>query len=143
MRVVVAGGPGAGKTTLAAELAARLGLPIIATDDLQHLPWSDQSSVAATWMERPGPWVMEGVTTARALRKRLEEPGKPCDVVVYLRPPLRQRGGKRQMSRQIDTILADLRAPLQRRGVELVVLAGSRDKAAWAQQWTPTAPPGG
>jgi len=106
-RVVIVGGPLRGKSTLARLLF--FNRPIYCTDrradardvapaanDLNYMPdeitdWSAQSQhVADHWLTMPGPWVIEGVATARALRKWLaERPGAhvPCDRVIVLRWP--------------------------------------------------------
>ena len=83
-RVVIAGGPNTGKTTL----ADKIGRPNTQhTDDLiGTYDWSGVSAhVAESWMAQPGPWVIEGVATVRALRKRMElSPERPCDVLIWL-----------------------------------------------------------
>jgi hypothetical protein len=66
-RVVVKGTPGAGKTTVAAEAAARLGLPHLELDALHHGPnWAAPSAeafrarVAAALADCPAGWVVDG-----------------------------------------------------------------------------------
>ncbi len=47
--------------------------------------WSEASSAAARWINEPGPWIIEGVATPRALRKWLAvNSGKPADVIYWL-----------------------------------------------------------
>lgn len=65
-RIVIKGGSGAGKTTLAVELAQRLGVPHIELDAHQHGPnWKEatpdelRASVAAVLDDARG-WVVDG-----------------------------------------------------------------------------------
>ncbi len=75
-RVVVVGGPQADKSTMVTNLER----PVIHTDDMMELPWADvPHALIAAVCEHPR-WAMEGVQTARALRKGLE-----CDAVILLK----------------------------------------------------------
>lgn len=92
-RVIIIGGPRTGKTTLARQLspAAR------STDDIIGLGWSAESEAVSHWFDERGPWVIEGVTIVRALRKWFERnplvpreriaQRKPCDRIIFLRTP--------------------------------------------------------
>ena len=87
-RVVLVGGPLTGKSTLARALAPRY-LPepehqTRCTDELMGvLEWSEASAEVARWLNEPGPWIIEGVATARALRKWLtQHPGERFEVTV-------------------------------------------------------------
>lgn len=119
-RVVIVGGPRCGKTTLAGTLAVR---PVRHTDDLVPThEWSAASEVVATWLDKPGPWVVEGVATVRALRKWLEahSTGTPCDVVHLRFDPFvplttRQQG----MLEACRTVWLQVASTLVRRGVAL------------------------
>lgn len=101
-RVILIGGPMRGKSTHARRLAAELGIPCYCTDTRaqdrapvdgvtylpeEHRGWSDASKfVAEHWLAQPGPWVLEGVAAARALRKWLDaNPGAPppCDQIIH------------------------------------------------------------
>jgi len=85
MRILIAGIPRAGKTTLAATLEREHKLSARHTDTLIPLGWSEASDAAAQWIDEPGPWIIEGVAAIRALRKWLaSNPGKPADVVHWL-----------------------------------------------------------
>lgn len=85
MRIVICGGPGSGKSEFALELSARYGLPVLHTDDLTTLEWSEQSVVAARWLNREGSWIIEGVTMVRALRKWLARgSGLPFDTIYWM-----------------------------------------------------------
>jgi adenylate kinase family enzyme len=118
MRIVICGAPRSGKTTLA-------GLQALHTDDLIPLGWSEASEkVADDWMQRPGPWVIEGVAAARALRKYLaQHPNKPCDKVIYMPTPrTTPTPGQASMAKGVETVWQQIKGELQARGVEIQCL---------------------
>jgi dephospho-CoA kinase len=118
-RTVIVGGPKTGKTTLASAYAAA-GIPVIRTDGYRRLGWSAASAAAARAMDRPGPLVVEGVASARALRKWLSAhpTGRPCDEVVVLdRPHGSLTPGQAAMAKGVHTVLAGIEPELRRRGV--------------------------
>lgn len=121
MRIVIAGVPRAGKTTLGNRMAAELGHEVMHTDDLVHLGWSEASAEAATWMlaRLGGSWIVEGVAAIRALRKALASTrDKPCDKLVWLaRPYVEQTDGQRSMGKGAETVLAEIEPDLRARGV--------------------------
>ncbi len=123
-RIVIAGGPRTGKTTLAAAYDMPLvdPVPVRHTDDLIHLWWSEASAAAALWFDAPGPWIVEGVAAVRALRKWLaaHPEGKPCDVVYWLAEPVVPvTPGQAAMARGCATVWNEIRDALQSRGVEI------------------------
>lgn len=72
--IVIAGGPGAGKSTLAAGLSSF----VRSTDELMSLPWEQQSEQVAAWILTPlearhsnAPHVIEGVRVLSGLRKAM------------------------------------------------------------------------
>jgi hypothetical protein len=87
-RIVIAGGPKAGKTTL----SGLLGRPVLHSDDLiGYYSWSGVSEELARRMVPDERWVMEGVATVRALRKWMSlNPGQklPVDLVILMTEPL-------------------------------------------------------
>lgn len=98
-RVVVVGGPLAGKSAMCQGLERR----VIHTDDLMELPWAEvpQALIAAV-CDHPR-WCMEGVQTARALRKGLE-----CDAVILIKGAARAITPRQAgMHKAIRTILND------------------------------------
>lgn len=104
MRVLVAGGPRTGKTTL----AQTLGWPIIHTDSFIYLGWSEASAEVARLIDVPGPWCIEGVAVARALRKwfmfRIGRRVRP-DVCIHLSVPLAPlTDGQRRMAKGCETV---------------------------------------
>ncbi len=123
-RVVICGGPRTGKTRMA---TTRFGSPyrVRHADSLRftHL-WSDASVEVARWFDSPGPGVVEGVATVRALRKWLRlNPGRPCDSVLYLSEPLveREKVGQRALARGVETVWREVWPELSRRGVAVHV----------------------
>lgn len=118
MRIVIAGGPRTGKTTIAASLRG----PIKHTDDLIDLGWVPAGRAAAAWLDLPGPWVIEGVTAPRALRRWLKRHprGRPCDVVLVLaRAVVPRNRGQEAMAKGCAKIMAEIAPALRRRGVRI------------------------
>jgi hypothetical protein len=151
-RIVIAGGPRTGKTCLALDLAQRVrpcfdcrtplrgkaalasglgcashgddlgDVPVLHTDDLAHLDWSDASAAASLWFDEPDPWIIEGVSTVRALRKWLKthESGAPCDVLIWLWEPYVERTKEQEaMAKGVATIWNEVVHSLRDRGVEI------------------------
>lgn len=118
MRTVIVGGPRTGKTTL----AKSIGGNIRHTDDVMGLGWSEASENVSHWFDEPGPWVIEGVSTARALRKWLavNPSGKPCDEVrVVDRPLVDRSAGQKSMAKGVDSVWREIADELRGRGVEI------------------------
>jgi adenylate kinase family enzyme len=85
---MVIGGPGSGKTTLALELGARLGLPVVHFDTLRaQLPLGpDRADILRTAMARheaADHWVIDGLYL-QSLPNRVER----ADIIVWLDIPL-------------------------------------------------------
>jgi broad-specificity NMP kinase len=123
-RVVIIGGPRTGKSTLAKELAERLGVPVRPTDDLREKDWSAQSDGVLEWLREPGPAVIEGTAAVRGLRKLLkEQPGHPGVVVVHLRRPMAERSpGQVNMATGLETIWKEVAPELRKRGVAVLTI---------------------
>lgn len=116
-RIIIAGGPRSGKTTLAATYP---GL-VLHTDSLiWELDWSAASAEAAAWFDVPRPWVIEGVAAVRALRKWLaaHASGQPADLVLWLGTPrMALTRGQEMMAKGCETVWAEVLPLLRARGV--------------------------
>ena len=124
-RIVIAGSPRAGKTTLGTEIAKAMGVLLLSTDSLVgKLDWSAASLEVSTWMDRPGPWCIEGVCAGRALRKALaaHPDVAPCDEVVYLvHPWVQLTNGQAAMAKGCRTVFDEIRPALDARGVLITI----------------------
>lgn len=121
-RMLIAGWPRVGKTWLAAKLAAETGAPVRHTDDTIPLGWSESSLAVSTWLEDPGPWVTEGVSIPRALRKWLDRnsEGTPADVIYWSSTPREDLSpGQTSMGKGCDKVWAEVLGELLRRGVRV------------------------
>lgn len=131
-RICIVGGPGCGKSTLAQELRRKLGLAtVLCSDTLEQaqetgraqldgvlyaprgMGWSQVSAwISEGWLNRPGPWVLEGVAVIRALRKwHAAHPDElpPCDQLIWCREPhIDLEPGQLAMLSGHDTILCGL-----------------------------------
>lgn len=123
-RIVIVGGPGTGKTTLALALGSKYNTPIKHTDSLiDTMGWSEVSTEVSRWFDLPGPWLVEGVATVRALRKWLQGHSsgtKPADIVIFLGSPQKARTAQqRAMATGCDTIWQQVEPGLLELGVEI------------------------
>lgn len=122
MRTVIVGGPKTGKTTLAQMTPE----PTYHTDDYMHLGWSEASQAVSELFFASGPWTVEGVATARALRRwlRRNAEGKPCDRVLVLtkvRDAKQYKPGHLTMAKGIHTVFCQIKTDLERRGVRIEI----------------------
>lgn len=122
-RTIIAGVPRAGKTTFAALLSSREGVPVRHTDDLiGALDWGAGSREVAKWFSEPGPWIVEGVACTRALRKWLaaHPTGRPADRVYWAaRPTVALTSGQRVMAKGCETVWREIAPALEARGVDI------------------------
>lgn len=115
-RILITGYPVSGKSTFAGVLANVTGHIVKPTDSLIELEWSAQSARVASWFEHDGPWIIEGTTIPRAIRKWRTLPGykqkrPPFDTLVVMRRSMvGMLPGQIRMSKQIDDILVGLMA---------------------------------
>lgn len=117
MRIVITGYPNSGKTTLANMLLlidSSVAWDLKQTDRLvDGREWSAISSEVAKWMDEPGPWIIEGVAAARAIRKwranHTPFEKAPLDMFIYMRRELNgYRPGQRAMANGMDTVMTEL-----------------------------------
>jgi len=127
MRIAIAGVPRGGKTTLALHLAAQHGYPVVHADDFISMGWSEASAHVARRLVSPGPYIVEGVSVVRALRKAMEfGPDRPCDVLHWLGIPREDlRPKQNSMGAADEKRFGEMRAELESRGVRIVLGVGS------------------
>lgn len=122
-RILITGRPRTGKTTLAIEIGKTLGHRVRHADDINRShSWSEQSLEVAAWMEdREQPWVIEGVTVVRALRKWLERTEeKPADLVYWGSTPyVPLDRGQQKLGEGCLTIWGQIHDRLLARGVQI------------------------
>lgn len=144
-RICIVGGPRTGKTTLATEMANTgefrwdpalsetqaygMGLDRLRhTDDLiaTH-DWSAASLEVSSWLDAPGPWIIEGVALSRALRKwREAHPGEPppVDKVIRLTTPhVALTKGQATMAKGEETVWQEIAGWLYAAGVQRAEMA--------------------
>lgn len=122
LRVIVAGGPRRGKSTLAQKLVGP-GVKYHHGEELVGVEWSAGSELASRWFDEPGPFVCENVAMARALRKWLARnpSGRPADVVVHLSEAVTaSTPGQETMARGCATVWAEIKPELLLRGVYVI-----------------------
>ena len=136
--VVIAGGPKCGKTTAAQRLAPVLGFVVRSTDELiSGHDWSSVSAEVATWLPATGA-IVEGVATARALRKWLvgHPDGRPCDVVLLLEQPYQPlNDGQERMRKGCNTVWHEIASELIGRGVKIVTDPAHVARSLSTVQW--------
>lgn len=134
-RYILVGPPRVGKSTYARALRA-LGIatlcadpaPLVkqSEDGVEYLPaifaepgmWSEASDfIAREWLTREGPFCLEGVAMARALRKWLRTAPAglmPAEhVVVFTEPMARQSPGQAAMSKAVATVWSQVHGRLR------------------------------
>ncbi len=123
-RIVFAGGPRAGKSTLAVRASERYGIPTKFADSLVgRMEWSEMSQEVSTWFDAPGDWIVEGVSTPRALRKWLDRnPGVPFPVtIVYTGRAIQVRTAMQEsMAKGVQTVFEEIRGELVARGARII-----------------------
>lgn len=107
MRILITGSPKAGKSTLAGVFERIFQLPLRRTDEVKDLEWSDASAEVCKWFDAPDPWIIEGVTIPRALRKwrnfKGPEAPPPFDWFVFMPHPRQFLGtGQETMRKQVE-----------------------------------------
>ena len=99
-RVAIVGAPRTGKTTLAATCTDR---EVIHTDDHKQAAWANQPAIIIGRTAGRERFVIEGVQTARALRKGLEVDAE----IVLTEPKVEVTPGQKAMGKGHDKILRE------------------------------------
>lgn len=119
-RIVIAGGPRTGKSTLAVRAAERFGLEYRPGDALvsKGFEWSAASEEISTWFDGIG-YVIESVAAARAIRKWLAantgERPFPAVIVLLSAPIQIQSDGQKAMSKGCETVWREIEPELIKR----------------------------
>lgn len=119
-RLIIVGGPHVGKTTLAKRLKDEIGIANTKhSDDIKHLGWSESSKAASQWFNEPGDWIIEGVQTARALRKWLKanpSASLHADLIILDKPFDALVQGQESMRKGVHTVFSEIESELIKRG---------------------------
>lgn len=121
-RIVIAGGPRSGKSTLAGKLKPD-GYRLHDGEELKGQGWSDGSERASRWLDEPGNWICENVAMARALRKWLirNPTGLPADLFIQLDTQVAERvTGQITMAAGCRTVWDQIEPELVRRGAKIL-----------------------
>lgn len=123
-RIVVAGVPRAGKTTLSARASERFKIALKSSDSLiEENSWGSDSDRVSEWLDAPGDWIIEGVAAPRALRKWLAaNPDRALDAAVVWMgsPQAKQNKGQAAMGKACSTVWREVLPELNRRGVKVI-----------------------
>ena len=123
-RVIIAGGPRTGKTSLAVRASERFGIRLRHGDALVgEMEWSEASEEVARWFDALGEWIVEGVVAPRAIRKWMaaNEGKKLNATVVYLSNPIQMTSkGQIAMAKGVETVWSEIAAQLEEAGVETI-----------------------
>lgn len=121
-RILILGGPKAGKTTTSKSLGVKMGIKVQHLDELnEDHEWSEQSDAIAEGLDEEGPWIKEGVAGVRGLRKWLKNnPGKlpPFQIKVMKKPLQELKTGQKIMHKQHETILRECLKEIEKRKAE-------------------------
>ncbi len=124
-RVVLVGGPRTGKSIVAAIAGERYGRVVMWADGLiGECAWSELSLRVSMRFDEPGPWIIEGTATVRALRKWLANNDGQLDAhVIYMPTPVQvQSEGQAAMSKAVNTIYEEIRSDLLKRSLGVIDL---------------------
>lgn len=123
-KILITGWPKTGKSYLADEMG--VGVLVRSTDETvdRGLSWSDASAEVATWLDAPGPWIIEGVSIPRALRKWAighDGAAPPVDEIIFLRnrPRVGLNEGQIRMGKGLDTVWREIEPWLKARNVKI------------------------
>jgi hypothetical protein len=143
-RVIVAGGPRSGKSGFAVRMSERFGFPLRFGDSLVAAgkdpeQWSRSSATVARWLAEPGPWIVEGVVTPRAIRKwQQAHPGTPPPFTVIWFPKAVQvrSEGQEAMAKGAATVMKDVAPVLLAMGGTIWIAHEVRNEPdEWRSGW--------
>lgn len=110
-KILIIGGPRSGKTTLANKLRDSLHLPVVHFDShIKDYEWSELSEKISEWLDDEGPWIKEGVSGVRGLRKWLRKnPEKLPDFEIHImnEPKVEMTPGQARMHKAHSKILQE------------------------------------
>lgn len=123
--IAVCGGPRVGKSTLAKLLGEQQGVPVFCTDSLMGEPWAEIPDRAIQELLALEHWILEGVQSARVLRRWLSDtrlaPKLRLHSVYWLdRPLVEQSDGQRSMAKGVATVFSSVRPLLAKAGVPIL-----------------------
>lgn len=133
-RVLIAGGPRTGKTTLAKQLATMYQIPEVrCTDDIiRTREWSQASLEVASWLHDDLPYVIEGTVVVRALRRWLlhtRMSDRCADFIFYGSTPfVPVTKDQQRMISGCNTIWNEIRGELATRGIRILSIPTSQVK---------------
>lgn len=114
-RILIIGAPKCGKTTRGKQLSESMRIPLTSTDTiLANHDWSGVSDKIAELIAEPGPWIIEGCSAVRGLRKYLKA-GGTCDFdVLWLDSPyVEQTGTQKAFGASCATIWKECQVLIQ------------------------------
>lgn len=123
MRIVIAGAPRCGKSTLLRELALDFPCAVSTDDFIHHTPWEEVPNACIRVLEKYDSWALEGVNAVRVLRRWIRDLGT-CpliDKVYYLTKPMAPRKPAHEsMAKGIHKQWREVEPWLLKMGVEIV-----------------------
>lgn len=110
IKILITGGPRTGKTTLGKQLAEQYNVPLLHTDDaIEGRSWSEASAEVATWIERDGPWIIEGVAVPRTMRKcSVDALSSVSEIIIRTETFEALTPGQISMTKGVHTVLGQV-----------------------------------
>ena len=87
MNILIIGLPRCGKTTAADKMATEETVTISTDGLISQYEWSVFSDKVCDLLKQPGPWIIEGCSAVRGLRKYLKEGNKPDFEILWCGSP--------------------------------------------------------